>query len=321
MEKQFFYGPVFMRGGGCPGAGRPRVVHTRGSTLASGGRELESARVMAFPSIRTVVFRHEAVVVPASAGAGERLDPAVPGVLAALRFLGLRTALQGTPADRVFWEKSGLAGMADLLAGPVTPRAPDTLLVGRDEVALAEALRAGARAAVLGGDRPAGAHRVASLDAVLELVRREALEGAGGRHGFGRASRNLVAELRGLPEEWSRSDERGVARPGGLTSLLARAADGDAKSTASLQSLAREVFKIEEKGVEALDAVIDGWAAIVPPKLRGKCHAAKLEGDALVVVCTPVVRQELRFAERALVAAVRRLPGCAGVNRLVYSVS
>ena len=272
-----------------------------------------------FAPVRTVLFRPEVLSHRGPDGV-ERLDPEAPGALAALRFIGVRTVLRADATRRAFFEKNGLAAFADTVTSAAVEPDAGLLVVGAEAAPLVAAMRAGARAAWLGeGPGPSGAHRCAGLAAVAGLVRDEAVESARRPSGFKRATRNLVADFRGLPEETGVSAERPTAKPNGLAALLLRAAAGDASSLKSLGDLARGAVASEEAGIDARDEIMDAWAKLVPASLARTCFPADVTGDTLVVVCsTPVAKNEMRFAERALITAVRRLPGCAGLNRVAY---
>ena len=276
-------------------------------------------------------------------GAAWAAAPEAVAVLSALRFLGLRVVLLSNSDRRMrrVFEDLGLAGHFEkihLSAETGFPK-PDrrafdavvrhlgllpasVLHVGdsREEDA-AGAVAAGLRACWLTADKETvvpGAHRVGSLLEVVDLVRAEAVA-HNERRAFDRPVRNLIADLRGLPEERSRAQEKNIFRTSGIADLLRRARDGEADALKGVSHLARHAIGAEETGMDARGALLDAWTSVVPPRLRDKCFPVDLDRDALVVFCaSPVVRNELRFAERALVAAVRRLPGCSGVNKIAY---
>ncbi len=278
-----------------------------------------------------------------SCGDGWRAAPDAFAALSALRFLGLRVVVlsNGGRSMRRVLDDLGLAPLIDailLSAETGTPkpdkrafaaavraagcRPGELLHVGDspDEDATG-ALSAGLRACLLSQDPDAvavpGAHRAANLAGVVDLVRGEAVAGLE-RRTFDRGVRNLVADLRALPEDFSRSQERPLASTTGIADLLRRAADGDASALKGVSDLARGAIGAEETGMDARGTLLDTWSTLISPRLRDKCFPVDIERDALVVLCTSTVaRNELKFVERALIAAVRRLPGCSGVNRVV----
>ncbi len=168
------------------------------------------------------------------------------------------------------------------------------------------ALAAGCRAAWLAPQahfKPKGAWVAADLPALVETVRGAAtahLQHKPNR----RAVRNLVADLRGLPDEgrW----------PKGRRHEDAERSIGDL-----VLSLAKEI-RTEARPVDALRAA---W-----PKLFGtlaeECEPVRIGADgALVVRCVnPVVRQELQFRIRQVLQAVQKIPGCATVRRVIFQL-
>lgn len=276
-------------------------------------------------------------------GAAWRVAPDAFAALSALRFLGIRLVLLSNSDRRMrvvlddlglapFFEKIVLSAetgfpkpdkRAFAAAVNALGLAPGEVLhVGdsREEDA-AGALSAGLRACWLTPDKDtlvSGAYRAATLTEVVGLVRGEAV-GDNERAGFRRPVRNLIADLRGLPEETTRSVERPMSGTFGITDLLRRARDGDAAALRGVSELARGVIGAEEKDMDARGMLLDSWSSIITPRLRGKCFPVDVDRDALVVLCTtPVARNELKFVERALITAVRRLPGCSGVNKIAY---
>lgn len=271
-----------------------------------------------------------------------RVAPDAHAALSALRFLGLRLALLSNSDRRMraVLEGHGLASFFDriFLSSETGRPKPDArafdaavrffklppasvMHVGDSRGEDAEgAVAAGMRACWLTDKADAmvpGAHRVSSLTAMVELIRAESVD-ANARREFGRPVRNLIADFRGLPRETSRSPERGLSSVGDVADILRRAREGDTSALQAVSKLARGAIGAEEAGMDARGVLLDSWSRIIPPRLRGKCHPVDLDRDALVVFCvTPVARNELKFVERAIVAAVRGLTGCSGVNRIV----
>ncbi len=269
-----------------------------------------------------------------------RLAPDALAAISALRFLGLKVVVlsnAGSAMRRVL-DELGLTPLFDkilLSAETGTPkpdkrafasaahaagcRAGELLHVGDSPDEDAEgAVSAGLRACLLASATAIpGAHAASTLTGVVELVRREVVS-THERRTFNRGVRNLVADLRNLPEDFSRAQEKPISATSGIADLLRRASDGDAAALKGVTDLARGVISAEEAGMDARGSLLDSWSTLITPRLRDKCFPVDIERDALVVLCTsPVARNELKFVERALIAAVRRLPGCSGVNRVV----
>lgn len=272
-----------------------------------------------------------------------RVAPDAYAALGALRFLGMKLVLlcDRASSDRsflgalgltpffehtVFCGDSGFFPKPDRRAFAAALRALNlpvgAVLVVGDSVAteIEPALAAGFRACLLGGaplDAVPGAYHAATLTVLVERVRGEFVAPLE-RKGFDRPVRNLVADLRGLPRDLNRSSERGMTGTHGIADLLRRARDGEAGAMRGMADLARGALGVEEAGVDTRGILLDAWPTLIVPRLRDKCFPIELDRDALVILCvSPVARNELKFVERALITAVRRLPGCTGVNKIV----
>ena len=68
------------------------------------------------------------------------------------------------------------------------------------------------------------------------------------------------------------------------------------------------------------DMIIAHWSELLPMKLARRCAPLKMvEGGRLVIQCeSSVIKTELRFHERALLAKIRDLPGCTEVKSLAF---
>ncbi len=65
--------------------------------------------------------------------------------------------------------------------------------------------------------------------------------------------------------------------------------------------------------------ILAHWKEILGPDRADRCAPARLQRDGTLVVLAPnpVVRQELSFDKRRLVAKIRRLPGCGFVRTIM----
>lgn len=271
-------------------------------------------------------------------GVGFRAAPQAFAVVSALAFLELRLVLLAREPEAMAQEveKAGFATLLERMFFVGADAAADarlfgptlrflklpagaTMYLGADAGGeAAAAIAAGMRAFRVSDDGVVvpGAHHSPTLrDALAEIQAEQTARHTG--QGFSRQTRNLLADLRGLPQESSRS----YSRPGGLGGLagmIQDALDGDESAARGIASLAGSVVGHDEAGVDARTVILDNWPVLVGPKLRKVCFPVGIEKDALVVFTeSPVARNELKFAERALVAAVRKLPGCSGVLRVV----
>ena len=116
---------------------------------------------------------------------------------------------------------------------------------------------------------------------------------------FSRAVENLIAGLRGLPADLSRSKRHRE------------------------QPLGEAVDKLLRKyhiGEDAPDHTVrQHWAEIVGSANAAYSHPVKIDttGRLLVLVSHGVVRDELRLLEPILLQRVRQLPDCENVTGLV----
>ncbi|HLP01400.1 MAG TPA: DUF721 domain-containing protein [Opitutaceae bacterium] len=114
-------------------------------------------------------------------------------------------------------------------------------------------------------------------------------------HEFSRDVENLIASLRGLPNDDSRTKRRRE------------------------QPLGDAIDKLLRKyhvGVEAPDHTIrQHWAEIVGAANAAYSHPVKIDtkGKLLVLVSHAVVRDELRLLETILLQRIRQLNGCEKV--------
>jgi hypothetical protein len=76
-----------------------------------------------------------------------------------------------------------------------------------------------------------------------------------------------------------------------------------------------------EAGGEAgpTGTLLAAWEDLLGPERSRRCHPVRLRPDGVLVVAVsnPVLRQELSWEKRNLLAAIQALPGCAGVRRLL----
>lgn len=115
---------------------------------------------------------------------------------------------------------------------------------------------------------------------------------------FSREIENLIASLRGLPNDGSRSRRRHE------------------------QPLGDAIDKLLQKykvGIDAPDHTIrTHWAEIVGSANAAYSHPVKIDtkGKLLVLVSHAVVRDELRILEPVVLQRIRQLNGCAKVAGL-----
>jgi hypothetical protein len=117
---------------------------------------------------------------------------------------------------------------------------------------------------------------------------------------FSRHVVNLLANLRGLPEDRGRSTDR------------------DLRSIDDAVTEAFRKLRLDKPVPE--DAIFAHWHELLPAKLAKRCAPLRvLEGGKLVVQCeNTVIKSEVRFHERALLAKIRALRGCQEVRAISF---
>lgn len=242
-----------------------------------------------------------------------RLASGALPALAQLRFLGLRIGILSNADDRLagVLKAKGLLPFVDATCLAEAKPAPAAFsrmagLLGVELAALvhvgdsrredaAGAVAAGARAILVGDPRPGDPFpSVRFLHRIPTLVRDWMLARPDGRR-LRREARNLLANLRGHPEEGSRSTEREV---GTLDSAI----------DAAVRRLGVD-RPIPEHAISA------AWSRLLPPPIARRSSPLRIlpDGKLLIHCESPVVRAEAAFHAKALLAKVRELPGCRHV--------
>jgi len=250
-----------------------------------------------------------------------RLSAGARQAVTAVRFLGLKTGVLSNADSRMrpVLEGHGLTPLFDAVllseeTGRTKPEpgaftraarelgVPISALVhvGDSVKEDVEAARdAGATGMILGAGAPDRCLAAARLSDVPLGFRALLTQGrSSGR--FSRKVSNLLAELSGLPKDWSRSTDRPVK---------------------TMEEAVREA--VTKRGLDRPvpeTAIIAHWAELLPSRLARRCAPLKvLEGGRLTVQCeNAVVRSEAKFHERAMLAKIKALPGCAEVRSIVF---
>ena len=114
---------------------------------------------------------------------------------------------------------------------------------------------------------------------------------------FSRAVENLIADIRGLPQDNSRSKKR---RPTELTTVID-------------ELLIKH--RISHDSVE--HSIREKWAELVGVANATYSHPLTVEKKLLVVLVShSVVRNELFLHRDSILAKLRKLPGCAEIKGL-----
>lgn len=116
---------------------------------------------------------------------------------------------------------------------------------------------------------------------------------------FPRHIENMIASLRGLPPDRSRSRLRETAPIGDLVSGLL------------------DKYRIGMPSME--ETIMQNWDTTVGSANAGFVHLLKIENErrVLVAVSNPIVRQELFFHRKLILERIRALPGCGQIRELV----
>ena len=251
-----------------------------------------------------------------------RVTPGALPAIAAIRFLGLKVGVLSNADGRM---RSVLEGHGLLSHLDGVFLSAETGLTKPDAKAFAHAARqlggsaaslvhfgdspsedgegaraAGATGVIVGGAHaPDGCLRSEKLADAPYVVRALLTEGrTKGR--FSRTVQNLLANLRGLPEDRGRSTDRPL------------------KSIDDAVQDAFRKLRLDKPSPE--HAIVAHWHELLPPKLARRAAPLRvLEGGKLVVQCeNAVIRSELRFHERAMLAKIRLLPGCQAVRTIGF---
>ncbi len=89
---------------------------------------------------------------------------------------------------------------------------------------------------------------------------------------------------------------------------------------ASSKELVDQIFlelKIGE--VSPLKAIHDSWNNLIPKKFAGLCEPSEMSATVLYVrTNSSVIKQELSFEEKRILAKVKRLAGCSALRKIKF---
>ena len=297
---------------GAPRQAKPEVFW-REVVMRSFGPQLPASKFDAVFQECWEAFAHESAW---------RVAPAAVTAITAIRFLGIKVAVLSN-ADRRMHPVLAGKGLSKLFDGvylseEIGHAKPDPkafahaarhlgaavsalVHVGDDPKEDGEGARdAGAIGVVVGGAyAPEKCLRSEHLRDLPYVLRALVTEGkAKGK--FSRHVVNLLANLRGLPEDRGRSTDR------------------DLRSIDDAVTEAFKKLRLDKPVPE--DAIFAHWHELLPTKLARRCAPLRvLEGGKLVVQCeNSVIKSEVRFHERALLAKIRALRGCQEVRTISF---
>lgn len=251
-----------------------------------------------------------------------RLAPGALQAISAIRFLGVKVGVLSNADSRMraVLDGHGLTRHLDgvFLSAETGFAKPDAKAFGQAARALGASVSAlvhfgdsptedgeGARDAGATGVVVGGAHapdrclRNERISEAPYAVRALLTEGRSkGR--FSRTVQNLLANLRGLPEDRGRSTDRALR---------------------SIDDAVQDAFRklrLDKPAPET--AIVAHWLELLPLKLARRTAPLRvLEGGKLVVQCeNAVIKSEVRFHERAMLAKIRQLRGCQDVRAISF---
>jgi hypothetical protein len=117
---------------------------------------------------------------------------------------------------------------------------------------------------------------------------------------FNRHVENLVANLRGLPENPSRARLR---------------------ESRDIAGLVEQILHKHRIGMATPeDAVREAWPEIVGETIARLCHPLRIDRERTLIVgaSNPVVRQELEFHKAGVLARIRAIPACAHITSVSF---
>ena len=252
-----------------------------------------------------------------------RVAPGAISALTALRFLGLKVAVLSNADARLLQvlKAKQLAPHFDevFLSSEVGYAKPDARsfqhcarALGVALTALAHAgdnpeedgqgaFAAGAVGIIVGGRHaPPNCLRAEKITDLPYVVRAYLTEGKQ-KGKFSRSVQNLLANLRGVPEDRGRSTSR---------------------TTKSLDEAMTEVFqKLRFDRITPEDTLIAQWHTLLPIKLAKRCAPIKVHDDGkLIVQCeSSIVKTEVQFHAKAMLEKIKLLPGCQSIRVLTLT--
>lgn len=118
---------------------------------------------------------------------------------------------------------------------------------------------------------------------------------------FERHVENLIANLRGLPEDYGRSRPRAVNEIGGLLdSVLDR-------------------YRVGQITPE--QRIIENWKELVGERNAHRCRPERIDRQNRLVVlaANSVIKQEMLFQKRAILKRIQALQDCRHISDLTIS--
>jgi len=118
---------------------------------------------------------------------------------------------------------------------------------------------------------------------------------------FPRETSNLIANLRGIPEDRGRSRECAAFALGNIIEVL------------------EERYKLGQEKIE--DTIARHWKDLVGEHAAHRSCPLKVHGGGAILIIqipNPVLRSEMGFKKAAILDRIRHLPGCSTIQQISF---
>ncbi len=167
-----------------------------------------------------------------------------------------------------------------------------------------------------------------SLEEIPAFLLRRLCAGFEKKH-FSRSLRNLLAGLRGLPEEQRPNPQTIVAKKHGSESVAKKFLRIENAAYTTVREFSTPAKMLDRllvsRGIfsgSAQSVIRENWKKCVPVRLATRCEPRELrDGRTTLVVAgeNALVRQELEFAKRRILKKIRALDGCEKIEKIVFT--
>ena len=116
---------------------------------------------------------------------------------------------------------------------------------------------------------------------------------------FSRHAENLIANLRGVPENYSPI----------------------VRETRDMGAIFDKIIERYKIGVESLeDRIRENWSAIVGPANANHCAPVRIERESILIIAVsnPIIRQELQFNQSILLKNLRSIKNGNRIRSVVF---
>jgi len=116
---------------------------------------------------------------------------------------------------------------------------------------------------------------------------------------FSRQAENLIANLRGVPEDFSPI----------------------VRETVNMDVVFDKILRKYKIGVESLeDRIREKWIQIVGPANANHCYPIRIENESVlfIAVSNPIIRQELQFNQAIILRNLARIENGKRIWRIVF---